>query len=148
MSQHRNNSVNVLSQRLGPGGLVMVSSESLRPDARTQCAQEVRMALARVRLVVRASRFLTRRGGGWQHREPGLLKTDLPFLVGFPTPSAPLPVPSLPPAFPARAPSPRHPSCSLLRAGGCAKRAPAHTLPPKPLCLPLLALGAGWQPGK
>lgn len=47
MSQHRNSSGKVLSQPLGPGDLLMVGGESLRPNARTQYGQEAHTVLGR-----------------------------------------------------------------------------------------------------
>lgn len=41
VSQHRNSSGKVLSQPLGPGDLLVVGGEPLRPNARTQRTQEV-----------------------------------------------------------------------------------------------------------
>jgi len=47
MSQHRNSSGKVLSQPLGPGDLLMVGGESLRPNARIQYGQEAHTVLGR-----------------------------------------------------------------------------------------------------
>lgn len=45
VSQHRNSSGKVLSRPLGPGDLLVVGGEPLRPNARTQCTQEVHAVL-------------------------------------------------------------------------------------------------------
>ena len=90
----RNNSGKVLSQTLGPGDLLVVGGESLRPSAhrtRTRCSEEAG---------VHTSHFLTRRGGSMLPIQKAKLVENWFFFPGGPpgprcTPSHPLP-PALP----------------------------------------------------
>lgn len=98
VSQHRNSSGKVLSQPLGPGDLLVVGGEPLRPNARTQRTQEVHSVLGEAGDAHFPLPNSERRQHAGSHRKPSLFeKTGFHFLMGLQAPEC----------------NPCPPSCSL-----------------------------------